>query len=278
MVTFMLPTIAGLAAKYDIRPLKKYGQNFIFDESLCNKIVRFSNINHEDFIIEVGPGAGGLTRCILKCNPMKLCVIETDHRCEGVLEELQSYYPKLNILFADALQVTIKDIISLSDNNNQKISIISNLPYNIGCKLLTNWIHEIDHIKSMTLMFQKEVADRIIASPRTKSYGRLSILCQIMCDIKKCFDISPEAFYPKPKIWSSIVHLIPKMNSPRKDVLHKIEKITALAFSSRRKMLTSSLRSLDKNIDNFLQSLNINHTLRAEDLTPAQYLQIAKHI
>lgn len=276
---FMLPTIAKLAAKYDMKPLKKYGQNFIFDASLCNKIVRFSNITYEDLAVEIGPGVGGLTRSILQFCPAKLFVIETDRRCKGILQELQSYYPKLSILFADATQITIKDMIPLLNiNNNDKISIISNLPYNIGCKLLTNWIHQIDHIKSMTLMFQKEVAERIIASAGVKPYGRLSILCQIMCDVKKCFDISPEAFYPKPKIYSSVVHFIPKANRPKKDILHKLEKITRLAFSARRKMLKSSIRSLDQNIDNILHSLDINPTLRAEDLTPDQYLQIAKHI
>lgn len=270
----MLPTIAKLAAKYDIRPMKKYGQNFIYDASLCDKIVRFSNINQDDSVLEIGPGAGGLTRSILKMNPVKLFVIETDTRCKALLEELQSYDPKLHILFADALQVKISDILS---ENNDKISIIANLPYNIGCKLLTNWLNEIEYIKDMTLMFQKEVAERIIAPSGSKSYGRLSIICQVMCETMKCFDVSPDAFYPKPKIWSSIIQLKPKTARPDRDTLHALSKITALAFSARRKMLKSSLKGLD-NIDNILASLNIDSTLRAENLEPNQYLAITNAV
>lgn len=273
----MLPTIAKLAAKHDIRPMKKYGQNFIYDESLCDKIVRVSNITQNDSVLEIGPGVAGLTRSILKINPKKLFVIETDIRCKPLLAELQSYYPILHVLFANALQIRVSDATAKNNNLSDKISIISNLPYNIGCKLLTNWLDEIEYIKDMTLMFQKEVAERIVASSGSKSYGRLSILCQVMCDVTKSFDVSPDAFYPKPKIWSSIVHLKPKADTPCRDTLRMLSHITALAFSARRKMLKSSLKGID-NIENILKSLNIDSMLRAENVAPDQYLSITNAV
>ena len=267
----MLQSIAKLASKHGIAPLKKFGQNFIFDESLCDKIVLYSEINQRSYALEVGPGPAGLTRSILKAKPEKLIVIETDPRCIPLLEELQEYYPFLEIKHNNALKVNLE---SLTDE--AKLDLISNLPYNIGSQLLINWINQIKYINSMTLMLQKEVVDRIVSKHSKKSYGRLSVICQITCDVHKCFDVSPKAFYPEPKIWSSIVRLVPKADLPSKKILTQIEKITQLAFSGRRKMIKSSLKTLHTNIEDLLHNLGIDPKNRAENLSPEDYLNIAK--
>lgn len=269
----MLPSIAKLASKHGIAPLKKYGQNFIFDETLCDKIVRHVNLTKDSSVLEIGPGPAGLTRSILKTAPKELFVIETDSRCLPLLADIKSFYPILNILHADALKIKLLDIVA-----NKKLDIISNLPYNIGTKLLIDWIYQIDRIQSMTLMLQKEVVDRIVSLPNKKSYGRLSIICQLTCDTEKCFDVSPKAFYPEPKIWSSIVRFVPKIERPSKDILYKLEKITIQAFTGRRKMIKSSLKKVAPNIDEILESLGLDHSLRAENLSPENYLAIAKQI
>ena len=267
----MLPSIAKLASKHGIAPLKKYGQNFIFDESLCDKIVNHANIDADSNVLEIGPGPAGLTRSILKAAPQKLTVIETDSRCLPLLEEIQGVYPVLEIRHDDALKIALSSILE-----NGKLDIISNLPYNIGSPLLINWISQIERVNSMTLMLQKEVVDRIVSKPSKKSYGRLSVICQATCDAHKCFDVSPKAFYPEPKIWSSIVRFIPKAVQPSKEILSQLEQVTHLAFSGRRKMIKSSLKKISPDIENMLKSLSIDSTLRAENLSPEDYLRITE--
>lgn len=268
-----LPSIAKLAAKHGIIPLKKLGQNFIFDETLCDKIVKASGLQDGNIALEIGPGPAGLTRSILKTSSGKLTVIEMDARCIPLLEEIKTVYPNLIIKQADALKVNLSELVT-----NEKVTIISNLPYNIGSVLLTSWLVQSKKINSMTLMLQKEVVDRIIAKPGIKSYGRLSVICQIVCKITKCFDVSPKAFYPEPKIWSSVVRLEPKKNAPSLQLLTTIEQITNLAFSGRRKMIKSSLKALSPDILLILEKLSIKESLRAENLSPDDYLALAKAI
>ncbi len=269
----MLPSIAKLATRYNITPLKKYSQNFIFDETLCDKIVKQALIDHKSHILEIGPGTAGLTRSILKAFPTKLTVVETDSRCLPLLEEIKNIYPSLEILYNDGLKINLMKI-----SKNTKLNIIANLPYNIGTKLLINWIYQIECVKNMVLMLQKEVVDRIVAPIGTKVYGRLSIICQLVCKVEKCFNVNPKAFYPKPKIWSSIVRLIPRKNIPSDELLKKTGQVTLKAFSGRRKMIKSSLKQLFPNIEMILALLGINQSLRAENLTPEDYLQIAKFL
>lgn len=267
------PSIAKLAAKHGIIPLKKLGQNFIFDETLCDKIVKASGLQDGNIALEIGPGPAGLTRSILNASPKQLTVIEMDARCIPLLKEIKAVYPNLTIKQADALKVNLSELVT-----NEKVTIISNLPYNIGSVLLTSWLLQSEKINSMTLMLQKEVVDRIIAKPGIKSYGRLSVICQIVCKITKCFDVSPKAFYPEPKIWSSVVRLEPKKNIPSLQLLTKIEQITNLAFSGRRKMIKSSLKALSPDILPILEKLSIKESLRAENLSPDDYLALAKTI
>ena len=269
----MLPSIAKLASSHGIVPLKKYGQNFIFDETLCDKIVSYANITPKSHVLEIGPGVGGLTRSILKSKTKKFSLIETDSRCLPLLEDIKNIYSFLDIRHNDALQVKLSDI-----STNTKLDIISNLPYNIGTALLVGWLSQIDKVKSITLMLQKEVVDRIVSSPNQKSYGRLSVICQIICDVYKCFNVSPNAFYPKPKVWSSIVRLVPRSSIISEDILLKLEEITNHAFSGRRKMLKSSLKQISPDIENILNALSINPSLRAENISPQEYLLLAKSL
>ena len=268
----MLLSIAKLASKHGIVPLKKYGQNFIYDESLCDKIVRYAELTPKSHILEIGPGTAGLTRSILKSNPASLLAIETDERCLALLEEIKQFYPKLEVRHADALKCKLADL------TKTKFDVVANLPYNIGCKLLTNWLAETEYVNSITIMLQKEVVERLHASPHSKSYGRLSILCQTICDVKKCFDVSPQAFYPAPKVDSAIVRLVPRRTIPDKLIISKLEKITCLAFTNRRKILKSILKKISPNIDMIYDKLELEDKARAENISPEQYLEIAKLI
>lgn len=268
----MLLSIAKHAASHQINPLKKHGQNFIFDSSLCDKIVRVSGLEENSNVLEIGPGTGGLTRSILHKNPKILTVIETDERCIPLLNEIKEYYPNLNIIKQDALK------IHLTDLNLDKINIISNLPYHIGTELVIRWLKESRLITKMTLMLQKEVVERICAKPSTKAYGRLSVICNLIAKAEKCFDVAPTAFYPPPKVYSAIVKLTPLENLPASDLINKVELITKMAFAGRRKMIKSSLKNLAPNIAELLAKLNISDNCRAENLTPNDYLSLANLI
>ncbi|WPY00843.1 Ribosomal RNA small subunit methyltransferase A [Candidatus Trichorickettsia mobilis] len=267
----MLPSIAQHANQHGIHPLKRYGQNFLFDFSLCEKIVRVSQLKIGANVIEIGPGTAGLTRAILASTPKSLTVIEADYRCVALLAEIKHLYPNLCIIQGDALNWKLSDLTT----NDHKIDIISNLPYQIGTTLLIQWLKSTNYINSITVMLQREVVDRICAKPGTKTYGRLSILCQLICDVQKCFDVAPKAFYPPPKVYSSVVRLSPLAVIPEISIIERVELITRTAFGERRKMLRSSLRSLDKNIEDILYSINIDPESRAENLTPTDYLTLA---
>ncbi len=290
-------SISSLASKHGIKPLKKFGQNFIFDESLCDKIVTCAyegNISVVDLaqpVLEIGPGPAGLTRSILKIGAKKLIVVETDSRCIPLLEEIKASYSNLEIIHADALKLDLAGLSLWPQSSNSsptKIKIISNLPYNIGTVLLIGWLKNIEYVSSMTLMLQKEVVERIVSAPGSKSYGRLSIIAQSICQVKKCFDVSPKAFYPAPKIWSSIVHLKPLENRIDPKVLDALEIITSLAFSGRRKMLKSSLKSMvqsigskdssEISIEDILQKNDIDPCLRAENISIRDYLRLATYM
>lgn len=267
----MLSSIASLAAKHNIVPLKKLGQNFIFDANLCDKIVRASDIKPGDRVLEVGPGIGGLTRSILSNSPDSLLVIEKDSRCLDLLHEIATIYPNLAVVNADALGLDYQNIIA-----KPPYHIIANLPYNVGTELLIMWLKNINNIKSITVMLQKEVVERLTAAPNSKIYGRLSVICQLITEAKKVFEVSAKAFYPAPKVTSAIVKLTPLAKIPSPEIISKIEKITQAAFSQRRKTLRSSLKGFIPNIEEIAVSIDLNLTLRAENLSPEDYLSIAR--
>lgn len=247
---------------------KSLGQNFLTDYNIIQKIVNFAGNLSDKIVLEIGSGPGGLTRAILEHNPKELHVVEMDPECITVLEALQKVFPQIHIHHQDALTFDIKDIAS--DNN--KIHIVANLPYNVGTPLLIEWMKHADFIDSMTLMFQKEVADRITAKVNTKQYGRLSIISQYLCSVENCFHLLPYLFTPAPKVDSCVVHLKPYDNVDAA-LLPMLEKITEKGFGQRRKMIRSSLKGLVS--EENLQDSNLKPTLRAENLTLEDFITLA---
>ena len=263
-----LPTIKETLKKNNVKINKSLGQNFLFDLNLTDKIVK----NSEPIcptVIEIGPGPGGLTRSILKKKPNVLYTIDKDKQSEKMLTDIKKIYKdNLIIITDDALHYPIWE---LGDSPRQ---VIANLPYNTGTKMLTSWLKHIQHFDLLTLMFQKEVADRIIAKQGSKNYGRLSILTNWLTKSKKLFDIPSEAFIPRPKITSSVIQLKP-LHKPLYDVsFEAIEKITQMAFSQRRKMIKTSLKKVNGQI--ILKELNISPNLRPENLSIIDFCKIAK--
>ena len=263
-----LPTIKETLKKNNVKINKSLGQNFLFDLNLTDKIVK----NSEPIcptVIEIGPGPGGLTRSILKKKPNVLYTIDKDKQSEKMLTDIKKIYrDNLIIITDDALHYPIWEL------GNSPRQVIANLPYNTGTKMLTSWLKHIQHFDLLTLMFQKEVADRIVAKQGSKNYGRLSILTNWLTKSKKLFDIPSEAFIPRPKITSSVIQLKP-LHKPLYDVsFESIEKITQMAFSQRRKMIKTSLKKVNGQI--ILKELNISPNLRPENLSIIDFCKIAK--
>ena len=263
-----LPTIKEILKKNNVKIHKSLGQNFIFDINLTDKIVKKSE-PIASTIIEIGPGPGGLTRSILKKNPNILFAIDKDTQSELMLRELKEIY-------GDTLQVIIADAINypIWSLGNEPRQVIANLPYNAGTKMLISWLKHIKKFEKLTLMFQKEVADRITAPVGSSNYGRLSILTNWLTKSKQLFDIPGSAFIPPPRVTSTVVELIP-MENPIFDVaFNSLEQITQMAFSQRRKMLKSSLKKI--NGEAILEDLNISSSLRPEELSVIDVCRIAK--
>ena len=274
-----LPALRETVEKHGLLAKKSLGQNFLLDMNITDKIIRESlalqkleNFSRSQ-VFEVGPGPGGLTRAILKAEPEILTVIEMDTRCIEIMNEIRDIVgEQLQIVEGDALKFDFLRI-----NNNLPKHIISNLPYNISVPLFIKWLKNMSSFQSLTLMFQKEVAERIMASTGNKSYGRISVLAQLTCKIDKLFDLNPNCFVPAPKIWSSVLLFRPNSNIIPSEILQKVEKITELAFGQRRKMIRQSLKTLP-NLENICSDLGIETTLRAEDITPEQYLSLAQKL
>ncbi|MCE3255701.1 MAG: rRNA ((1518)-N(6)/adenine(1519)-N(6))-dimethyltransferase [Rickettsiaceae bacterium] len=253
--------------KYGLNAKRSLGQNFILDANLTDKIARQAGDLQNFHVLEIGGGPGGLTRSILKLNPKKLTVIEQDDRCIAALEELKAFYPnQLEIIKGDALKFNVAEFCA-----GKKIKIIANLPYNIATELLFRWIKNCQNIELMILMFQKEVVDRITAKTGSKAFGRLAVMANFFCDTKKLFDISPKSFTPSPKVTSSLVMISPKAKPVADIEFGKLEKVCAAAFSQRRKMLKSSLKSFYPDAENWLKRCEIDANLRAEQLTLEQF-------
>lgn len=273
-----LLSLRDTVEKYGLLAKKSLGQNFLLDMNITDKIIRSSleAQNKKDFggqcVYEIGPGPGGLTRAILKANPDKLTVIEMDTRCIEIMNELKNQYgDTMQIVEGDALKYPFDEASNLPKN------IVSNLPYNISVPLLLGWIKNMEQFNSLTLMFQKEVAERITAEPNNKNYGRISVMAQLTCKIKTLFNLNPNCFVPAPKIWSTVLLFQPFQQIPSIETLNKVEKLTEQAFGQRRKMLRQSLKSIPDLI-NLCEKAGIDTTVRAENLTPQQYLTLANLI
>lgn len=253
-----------------LRVKKSLGQNFLIDPHILNRIVMSAGSLEGRTVLEVGPGPGGLTREIIKQPCHEVILIEQDERCLPFLEPLETIFQgKFSLLNTDALTLPLHTF------GVPPRKIIANLPYNISVPLLLGWLEHIDEFECLTLMFQKEVAERITAAPNTSDYGRLSIMCQWKANVKKVFDLPPGAFFPPPKVISSVLHFTPR--HPREDVSwESLENVTRAAFSQRRKMLRSSLKGFVPSPLELLEKADINPELRAENLTVQEFCKLTK--
>ncbi|WCR57853.1 16S rRNA (adenine(1518)-N(6)/adenine(1519)-N(6))-dimethyltransferase RsmA [Wolbachia endosymbiont of Ctenocephalides felis wCfeJ] len=256
--------------KFLLKPKKTLGQNFILSNDITKRIVGLAG-NLEDFnVIEIGPGYGALTREILACNPKSLLAIEKDSNLVKHHNQLlNEYKERYRIIEADALQVAEEELVE------RPIKIIANLPYNISVALFLKWLNSIKFFTSLTLMFQKEVADRIVAKPNSKDYGSLSMLSQLLCDIKKEFDIEPKEFFPRPKVHSSIITVKPLPTQRFAVNLEALKRLTRTVFAQRRKMLRNSLQSITDHVETILGNAKLSGNERPENLTIDQFCLLA---
>lgn len=268
-----LPPLRDVLQHHDLIAKKSLGQNFLLDLNLTSKIARTAGDLTNSHVVEIGPGPGGLTRAILAQNPKHLTVIERDHRCLNALAEISAHYPgKMTIIEGDALTVDYAEV-----TKDEPAKLIANLPYNVATPLLIGWLQTDPWppwYQSMTLMFQREVAERIVAAPGDRHYGRLGIMTGWRTYANIMFDIDPRAFTPPPKVVSSVVHLTPRP-SPLACDLTKLEKVTATAFQKRRKMLRQSLKSLFDDPIAILEECEIDPTARAETLEIEAFVRLS---
>jgi 16S rRNA (adenine1518-N6/adenine1519-N6)-dimethyltransferase len=267
-----LPPLREVIARHGLGARKSLGQNFLFDLNLTRRIARSAAPLDSVTIVEVGPGPGGLTRALLLEGAKKVVAVEKDPRALPALEEIAAHYPdRLEIITADALGYDFAGHIE------GDAKIVANLPYNVATVLLTGWLTSRwpPWFSSLTLMFQKEVAERIVAAAGSEAYGRLAVLSQWCAQTKKLFDIDRRAFSPPPKITSSLVQLFPKKIREPDCEVGMLEKVTAAAFGQRRKMLRSSLKSIAPDPAHLLANLGIDANLRAEQLAVADFARIA---
>ena len=273
-----LPSLRLTVDAHGLMAKKALGQNFLLDSNITDKIIRSSldaqnkKSFSDDHVYEIGPGPGGLTRSILKANPQKLTVIEMDERCINIMEEIRDKT-------GNVLEIVNDDALRFDFTQQEKYpkQIVSNLPYNISVPLLTGWLKNIKEYSALTLMFQKEVADRITAQLRTKDYGRISILAQLQCKITRLFDLNPECFVPAPKIWSTVLLFEPQPNPLTLTQIKKLESLTTQAFAQRRKMIRQSLKSIS-DLEQKCATIGISLTSRPEEISPQQFLELSAQI
>ena len=252
---------------------KSLGQNFLIDKNIIKKIIQEGKITANETVLEIGPGTGNLTEEIIKQKPKKIILIEKDNKLS---EELL-------LKFGNTVEIINDDILEIEENNLSldQILVFGNLPYNISTKILTKWICNVKNkfwFKKLILMFQKEVADRIVAEVNTKNYGRLSVISQWKMNIKKIIDIKPYSFYPKPKILSTLLEFTPKNSFIHINDIKNLEKITKTLFNKRRKMIKNSIFNIVNKEDLSRINFNINLNSRPENIKPEEYYFLAKEI
>jgi len=270
-----LPPLREVIAAHELTAKKSLGQNFLFDLNLTRRIARAAGPLENTTIYEVGPGPGGLTRALLTEGAARVIAVERDARCIPALEEIARAYPgRLEIVQADALALSENSLLK-----GEPVRIAANLPYNIGTALLVKWLtFEAwpPFWQSLTLMFQREVAERIVAKPDTEAYGRLSVLAQWRAKPKILFDVARQAFTPPPKITSAIVRLEPMAEPAAPCALRDLEKVTESAFGQRRKMLRQSLKQIAPDAEALLTAAGIDPTRRAETLSISEFAALAR--
>lgn len=269
-----LPPLRDVIREHDLRADKRLGQHFLLDTNLLQRIVSLAGDLEGRTVLEIGPGPGGLTRALLQSGAGRVIAIERDPRCIEALGELTAAADgRLTVIEADALTVDLASVAS-----GDRLSVVANLPYNIGTALLLRWLDRLDTIENMTLMFQREVAERLAASPRTKSYGRLSVLVQWLCKAERLINLPAKAFVPPPKVASSIIGLTPRDQPLAPADKRTLERVLAAAFGQRRKMLRTSLKSLIPNPLPFLATAELKDTARAEEIDIDGFCRLSRAI
>lgn len=269
-----LPPLREVIKAHDLVAKKQLGQNFLLDLNLTAKIARLAGDLSGCDVLEVGPGPGGLTRGLLVEGARRVLAVEKDPRCVPALAEIGAVYPgRLEVINADAMEV---DVLA---HLNAPVRVVANLPYNVGTELLIRWLTPKvwpPFWQSLTLMFQKEVAERIVAKPRSDHYGRLALLVGWRCDAKIVMHLPPEAFTPAPKVHSAVVHLT-RLAEPRFPADEAVlNRLTTMAFGQRRKMLRSSLKGMGPAIEAQLEAAGIAPTARAEEIELERFCALAR--
>jgi len=273
-----LPPLREVIRDNELRAKKSFGQNFLLDLNLTGKIARSAGDLTNSVIFEVGPGPGGLTRALLANGAKRVVAVEMDKRCLPALEQVSAAYEgRLRVIQGDALEMDALTLLSPAEGETPRI--VANLPYNVGTLLLINWLtSEIwkPWFASLTLMFQREVAERIVAKPGSKAYGRLSVLAQWRGDVHIAMKVPAAAFTPAPKVASAIIHYEPTDPVLENVALKDIERVVAQAFGQRRKMLRASLKGLPVSALELLEAANIDPTERAENVSVAEFAKLAR--
>ena len=269
-----LPSLAQVIRTHDLVAKKQLGQNFLLDLNLTSKIARSAGNLTQCDVLEIGRGPGGLTRGLLAEGARRVLAVEKDMRCMPALAEIAAAYPgRLEVLNADALGLDVSAYLT------PPVRVVANLPYNVGTELLIRWLSPDKwppFWQSLTLMFQKEVAQRIVAKPGDKAYGRLALLAQWRADPRIVLTLPPEAFSPAPKVHSAVVHLT-RLEQPRFAAnAAALSRITAMGFNQRRKMLRSSLKGMGPDIEERLLSVGIPPTARAEEISLEQFCALSR--
>lgn len=268
-----LPPLREVIRSHELSAVKALGQNFLLDLNLTARIARASGPLEGAVVVEVGPGPGGLTRALLALGAARVVAVERDARCLAALAQIAAAYPgRLEVIEGDALKVEMSALVGQGPAR-----VVANLPYNIATPLLVNWLSSDPWppwFTSLTLMFQREVAERIVAAPGSKTYGRLSVLAGWRTSARIQFDVAPSAFVPPPKVTSSIVHLVPRA-APLPCRLADLEQVTQAAFGQRRKMLRQSLKPLGLAPAQLLAAADVEETARAEEIDVPGFVRLA---
>lgn len=262
-----LPSLREALEAHGLWAKKAFGQHFLLDLNVTRKIARLAQVGEGEHVIEVGPGPGGLTRALLETGA-RVTAIEMDERFRPLLQEVADVAPNLELIFADALKVDEAAIAA-----GQPAHLVSNLPYNVGTPLLIKWLTGPWTPRSLTLMFQREVADRITEGPGDEAYGRLAVIVQATCKARRVLDAPARAFTPPPKVDSAVVRLEPLAERPSAERLDALQKVTAAAFGQRRKMLRSSLKVLGG--EELILAAGLDPQSRAEVIPVAGFLALA---
>ncbi|MEE8173650.1 MAG: 16S rRNA (adenine(1518)-N(6)/adenine(1519)-N(6))-dimethyltransferase RsmA [Alphaproteobacteria bacterium] len=266
-----LASLAETISRHGLSARKSLGQHFLLDPNLCARIARAAAPLDRVTVLEIGPGPGGLTRALLRAGARRIVAIERDERCVAALAELARTWPdRLQIIEADALKVDLGERLS------GPVKIVANLPYNVGTALLLGWLAAPQRFDSLTLMFQKEVAARLTATPDTREYGRLSILTQWRCETRCLFDVGAKAFTPPPKVTSTVVQLVPRPTPLFPAEPSALARVTAAAFGQRRKMMRAAMKGLVADPEEFLAANGVDPRARAETLDIEGFCALAR--